>query len=312
MEEVKTGVQTVHESQIGIQAISFNAQTKVYDLRTFTSINSVNLSIMKKQLLAIAALLAGTGSFAQFGTAPDFSVVDLDGNTINLYADILDQGMVAVVDVSATWCGPCWSLHQSHALEDLHQAYGPNGTNQLRVIFYEGDANTTLADLQGTGGSTIGNWLEGSSYPFVNESPLSLNLNIWAPLGFPTVNIVRPGDYEIVADTWNILSFEGQVNAINNANTGITLGAVNVAETAAEAAVNLYPNPTNGVVTLNLQGFTGQAHIEVIDMIGQQVAQRNTAAPQEVVDLSNLAAGTYIVRVRDNQHEVVRRVVLNK
>lgn len=267
---------------------------------------------MKKQILAFASLLAGTGSFAQFGTAPDFSVVDLDGNTINLYADILDQGMVAVVDVSATWCSPCWSLHQSHALEDLHQAYGPNGTNQLRVIFYEGDANTTLTDLQGTGNSTLGNWLEGSSYPFVNESPLSLNLNIWAPLGFPTVNIVRPGDYEIVADTWNILSFEGQVNAINNANTGITLGAVNVAETAAEAAVNLYPNPTNGVVTLNLQGFIGQAHIEVIDMIGHQVAQRNTAAPQEVVDLSNLAAGTYIVRVRDNQHEVVRRVVLNK
>lgn len=312
MEKLKARNCKVNATQLGIQAIWFNAQTKVYDLRTFTSINSVNLSIMKKQLLAFAALLAGTGSFAQFGTAPDFSVVDLNGNTINLYADILDQGMIAVVDVSATWCPPCWDLHESHALEDLHQAYGPNGTNQLRVVFYEGDANTTLADLQGNTGSSQGNWLEGVSYPIINESPLSLNMNIWAPLGFPTCNIIRPSDYEIVADTWNVLSFEGQVNAINNANTGITLGAVNVAETVSDAALNLYPNPTNGVVTLNLQGFNGQAHIEIIDMIGQQVAQRNTAAPQEVIDLSNLAAGTYIVRVRDNQHEVVRRVVLNK
>lgn len=62
------------------------------------------------------------GASAQYGTAPDFSVTDLDGNQINLYADILDQGLIAVVDVSATWCGPCWNLHQSHALEDLHQA----------------------------------------------------------------------------------------------------------------------------------------------------------------------------------------------
>lgn len=267
---------------------------------------------MKKQVFAFAALIGGTGAFAQFGTAPDFSVVDLDGNTINLYADILDQGLVAVIDVSATWCSPCWGLHSSHALEELHQAYGPNGTNQLRVIFYEGDANTTLADLQGSTGSTQGNWLDGTSYPVINESPLSLDLQIWAPLGFPTVNIVRPGDYEIVADTWDQWSFAEQVTAINNSNAGITLGAVNVAETVSDAAVNLYPNPTNGVVTLNLNGFNGQAHIEVLDMIGQQVAQRNTAAPQEVIDLSALAAGTYIVRVRDNEHEVVRRVVLNK
>lgn len=267
---------------------------------------------MKKQLLSLAALFTVLTASAQFGTAPNFNVVDIDGNTINLYDDILDQGMIAVVDVSATWCPPCWSLHQSHALEDLHQAYGPNGTNQLRVIFYEGDPGTTLADLQGSTQGTMGNWLEGTSYPFVNESPLSLNLNIWAPLGFPTVNIVRPGDYEIVADTWNILTFEGQVNAINNANTGITLGAVNVAETTSEAAVNLYPNPTNGVVTLNMSGFDTQAQIEVMDMLGQQVVQRNTAAPQEVLDLAHLAAGTYIIRVRDTQHEVVRRVIVNK
>ena len=104
---------------------------------------------MKKFAFSFALAISALAVHAQFGTAPDFNVTDLDGNTHQLYADILDQGLIAVVDVSATWCGPCWSLHSSHALEDLHEAYGPNGTNQLRVIFYEADANTTMADIEG-------------------------------------------------------------------------------------------------------------------------------------------------------------------
>ena len=161
---------------------------------------------------------------AQFGTAPDFTVTDIDGNTHSLYADILDQGLIAVVQVSATWNPFCWSLHSSQALELLNQSFGPQGTNQLRVIFYEADANTTLDDIQGTGSNTHGDWTEGISFPIVNESPLSLDLEVWAPLGFPTVNVIRPSDYEIVLDTWNILSFEGQAAAINSANIdGVSL-----------------------------------------------------------------------------------------
>lgn len=54
---------------------------------------------------------------AQIGsTAPDFNVTDINGNSHNLY-EILDAGYIAIIDVSATWCGPCWTLHQSHTLQ---------------------------------------------------------------------------------------------------------------------------------------------------------------------------------------------------
>ena len=92
---------------------------------------------MKHLILSLAFATSGLFAVAQFGTAPDFNVTDIDGNQHQLYADILDQGLIAVIDVSATWCGPCWSLYTSNALEELHEAYGPDGTNQLRVIFYE-------------------------------------------------------------------------------------------------------------------------------------------------------------------------------
>ena len=184
---------------------------------------------LKLNLLGLLLLIYGASPSAevsaQLGTAPDFTVTDIDGNTHSLYEDILDQGLIAVVEVSATWCPPCWSFHGSQALELLNQSFGPQGTNQLRVILYEGDASTTMDDIQGSGNNTQGDWTEGISFPIVNESPLSLDLNVWAPVGFPTVNVIRPSDYEIVLDTWNILSFEGQAEAINNADIdGIVLG----------------------------------------------------------------------------------------
>lgn len=257
---------------------------------------------MKKLLLIAAVALASVNANAQIGaTAPDFTVTDLDGNQIRLYQDILDQGLIAVIDVSATWCGPCWSLHTSHALRDLNDAYGVNGSNQLRVVFYEGDANTTLADLQGSTGSTQGNWLEGTTYPIVNESPLTLNLGVWAPEGFPTVNIVRPSDRQIVADTWNITNLQGQVTAINNA-TGITLMAVGINEVESNAISFAYPNPANDLLNLNLNEFNGSSvSVEVYNMQGQLVKTVNANSTISNVDVTDLATGRYLVRAFNNE-----------
>ena len=83
---------------------------------------------MKKILLiAIAALFIFSNAQAQLpngSIGPDFTATDLNGNTINLYTDFLDQGIPVIMDVSATWCGPCWSFHQGHALKDIYMTYG--------------------------------------------------------------------------------------------------------------------------------------------------------------------------------------------
>ena len=164
---------------------------------------------------------------AQWGTAPDFTVTDIDGNTHSLYADILDEGKIAVVQIVATWCPPCWNIHTTGALQQLHEAFGPDGTDQLRVIVYEADPSTSLAALMGSGSNTLGDWTEGVTHPIVNESPLSLNLSIWRPYGYPRINVVRPSDREIVLDTRNESSFQAQTDAINAAGIdGIVLGEV--------------------------------------------------------------------------------------
>lgn len=256
---------------------------------------------MKKLLLSALSLALSVHSFAQIGaTAPNFNVTDINGNQHRLYEDILDLGLIAVVDVSATWCGPCWSLHQSNVLKQLHEQYGPNGSNQLRVIFYEGDPNTGLNALQGTGGNTAGDWITGTPFPIVNESPLSLNLNIWAPDGFPTVNIVNPSDKKIVADTWNVFSLSGQVNAISSA-TGINLITVGVSDIASNSVAIAYPNPSHSIMNVNLAEFNNaQVTIEIYNLQGAVVKKEIANNNFTIINVSDLASGNYMLRAFNN------------
>ena len=269
---------------------------------------------MKKFAFSLAMAISTLAVQAQFGTAPDFNVTDIDGNTHQLYADILDQGLIAIVDVSNTWCHNCWNFHSSHALEDLNQAYGPNGTDQLRVIFYEADPNTTIQDVQGMTSGSQGDWTNGVSYPIVNESPLQLDLSIWAPFGTPSVNVIRPSDYEIVLTTGNLPSLQGQTDAINGADIdGIVLGVANTAEVAKGTAnMEAFPNPSLGAFTLSLEGFTGMASLEVYNLVGQQVwsVEALGSNRQQQVNLRDLEGVHYLLRASDGVHQVTQRVTL--
>lgn len=151
---------------------------------------------MKKKLLLLlscgAFVLASNKAEAQLAdgsVAPNFTMVDINGNSHTLY-DYLDAGKSVVMDVSATWCGPCWNYHNTHALKDTYDAYGPAGTNEMMVFYVEGDQSTTLADLQGTGGNTQGDWVTGTPYPIIDDDG-TIN-NAYAIGYFPTIYLICP------------------------------------------------------------------------------------------------------------------------
>ena len=99
--------------------------------------------------------------FAQMpngSTGPDFTSTDINGNTIQLYADFLDQGIPVIMDVSATWCSPCWGFHESHAMKDLYMTYGAAGSN--------GSAGSS-----GSGGSSGG----AAGYYIYNRGSITFN-----------------------------------------------------------------------------------------------------------------------------------------
>jgi hypothetical protein len=156
---------------------------------------------MKKILLS-ALLFGGIISQAnaqlQDGSiAPDFTVTayqswlsaaGMNSNgTYKLY-DYLDSGYTVILDVSATWCGPCWNHHLTGALDDLYINHGPAGqlgvsattTNDVMVIWLDGDGTTADATMLDGNGS-IGNWIEPNAtlgqIPFPMANPIAATAN---------------------------------------------------------------------------------------------------------------------------------------
>lgn len=154
-----------------------------------------------KKLILSAAILAGISSVnAQLpdgSIAPDFTVsayqpwlsaagMNSDG-TYKLY-DYLDAGYTVFLDVSATWCGPCWNHHLTGALDDLYINHGPAGqlgvssttTDNVMVIWLDGDGTTADATML-DGNGAIGNWIEPNAtlgqIPFPMANPISATAN---------------------------------------------------------------------------------------------------------------------------------------
>jgi len=65
--------------------------------------------------------------------------------------------------------------------------------------------------------------------------------------------------------------------------------------------VSLYPNPTNGLLTIeNVNG----AKVEIFNMIGKTIAVFETTDKDLRIDLSNYNIGTYIIKVDNKVHRI--------
>ena len=152
---------------------------------------------MKHIYVLIAALMVGTASFAQLpdgSIAPDFTATDINGVEHNLYS-YLDSGYQVILDFSATWCGPCWNYHESGVFSDLNATYGPDGSNEIRIIKLESDDETTLDDLNGVGAGeagslTWGDWVTGTTYNIIDDAEYIFDA--YSNTYYPTIYTVCP------------------------------------------------------------------------------------------------------------------------
>jgi hypothetical protein len=151
---------------------------------------------MKRILLTFSLICFSLMSFAQTPlkageVAPNFTYSDINGLSHTLY-NYTDSGYTVIMDISATWCGPCWSVHNSNVFKNLTNQYGFSGSidpKKIKVIFFEGDASTTNADLNGTGTNTQGNWVAGSNYTIIDNADIKTKYPID---GYPHFYIVCP------------------------------------------------------------------------------------------------------------------------
>lgn len=111
-----------------------------------------------------------------------------------------------------------------------------------------------------------------------------------------------------------------QVNVRWNENTGVT-GTVSVTETSVDGCkgdivnkpinlspssiinidnkynISLYPNPTNGELTVDVGDYKENYKVTVFNVIGKQVLSTNILVDNHLLNLQNLSRGIYLIKI---------------
>ncbi|MFZ1528988.1 MAG: reprolysin-like metallopeptidase [Ferruginibacter sp.] len=103
-------------------------------------------------------------------------------------------------------------------------------------------------------------------------------------------------------------------NGANNASTCYTLRVAlgtatkDVVETplfSSKKIMDVFPNPAQNKLNINLTGYQGVSNISVLDVNGKQVASLRTSKVNSSMDISKLAAGMYMIKVYTSNGEVL-------
>jgi hypothetical protein len=73
--------------------------------------------------------------------------------------------------------------------------------------------------------------------------------------------------------------------------------------------VNVFPNPTSGLVNLTFT-VQGAYTVELINALGEMVSAERLNG-NSTIDLSDLAKGVYSVRISNKEKTTVQRISLN-
>jgi hypothetical protein len=268
---------------------------------------------MKYFILTIALVFSFSfSSFAQLADgsiAPDFTTTDVNGNTHRLY-DYLDAGYTVILDISATWCTPCWNYHAGGTFEEIWEAHGPAGqpgvsentTDDVMILWFEGDASTDLSELEN---SALGNWLqpdpngEPVHFPMSNDDNIA---NLYDLPYWPIIYTICPS---------RVISESGQANAaVHYANLDdcpVAVEGVNASLVSYDG--NLAPNgcetTASGNVSVTVQNLGSEAltdfSVEVIEN-GNTIATQDYSGSLAVYELTTIDFGNLTI---SSDYEIV-------
>ncbi len=79
---------------------------------------------------------------------------------------------------------------------------------------------------------------------------------------------------------------------------------------AEELNVNVYPNPSQGVFTLDLNTVSDAAFLSIHDLSGQQILSQSASISNHL-DLRNYPKGIYIMRIIDGAQNINKKLIID-
>ncbi len=147
---------------------------------------------------------------------------------------------------------------------------------------------------------------------FVFNNILLPDSNVNEPLSHGFIEFeIEVLDKEALEEVTNQAAIYFDFNPPIYTNTVSTQRAVGIAE-QVQVPVNVFPNPTTGLLSVNLGGMLVE-QVEVYDLMGKQVLNLNyTPTMQADVNATGLSNGLYILRIRSGAAWYQDKVVVGQ
>jgi hypothetical protein len=87
-------------------------------------------------------------------------------------------------------------------------------------------------------------------------------------------------------------------------------GGTAISDRSNTADFEMYPNPAGNLLTVQLPGATNGASIDIIDIAGKVAKTIVSSDTRNVIDISDLSEGLYMVRVQDSSTTMVKKLIV--
>ena len=207
-----------------------------------------------------------------------------------------------------------WELSPKD-IDTLHNAKNTNGVayNFVTVPLTQNNVTTAYGNQLGYKGSYC-------NYYIANNVVLVPNYN---DLNDTIANSIIQGLYPnrtvIGIDVRNLYENGGMIHCVTQQQPiDLNTSSINTTEKSGIRAVNIYPNPTNDLLTLeiNLQEKS-LVEIRIIDMLGKQILSQNgyysVGSNEILINTNNLKSGVYMYLITVNNVKVTsKKLIINK
>jgi thiol-disulfide isomerase/thioredoxin len=252
---------------------------------------------MKKIFVIILLLNAFIGLKAQcpLTQAEDFTATDVEGHEWNLF-EILDDGKYVCIDFFYTTCGPCQQT--APKVNEAYLNFGCNGGDIVFLAIDDGDTDQQCIDFDET---------FGVEYPTISgiEGGGSAINSTYGIAAFPTIILIAPDRQVVEQDIWPISTgayLTGVIEAYGITQMECGVGINEEKET--NTISNLYPNPANQSLTIEMNLSNKNIHFEIFNLLGVKVKGIKSQAGVQQIDVSDLSAGNYFIRAIEDQKTI--------
>jgi hypothetical protein len=233
------------------------------------------------------------------------------GNDFTIGADLIDTGLVGIL-LPVGWTVKDSIYYEIHAADSSLDMYGvwQHATDDFSsqgYIVHDAIQTQTLTDSADVvpegyywwGGKTLGD------LRYLDSIFFTITIHTDAKTG-PFYLQYAVGD----EDYWGRNPYDPEcitdplaIDIVVNPNTGVN-------SFAEKDNVSVYPNPTHGLLYIELSNYNNPVDLMIYDSYGRTVVKHLLQSEKNSYDLSKLAPGAYFVRLQSGSNVMSKEILL--